>query len=245
MLTKTMATLLISAGLMVSSGASATIYDFFEADPGGSNGAGDIKNFSATYNNVTEDISWSTTVERSGGNLANGFWLVLSDGENPKNDVNEYAILYGDGINGNLTAYVYNGANSSSSWSNPGELVQSFTLGVLGINDVSANEREFSFSFNASTINSHDPDNALNATDDWDGIAFGPEIGIWFHTLVFAGSGPSYDSNGGLTSFPVGPSGWYDAKNLETSVVPVPAAVWLFGSALIGLVGFGKRRKAV
>ena len=30
----------------------------------------------------------------------------------------------------------------------------------------------------------------------------------------------------------------------STSPVPVPAAIWLFGSALIGLVGFGKRRKA-
>jgi hypothetical protein len=28
------------------------------------------------------------------------------------------------------------------------------------------------------------------------------------------------------------------------SAVPVPAAVWLFGTTLIGLVGFGKRRKA-
>ena len=28
------------------------------------------------------------------------------------------------------------------------------------------------------------------------------------------------------------------------AVVPVPAAVWLFGTALIGLVGFSKRRKA-
>jgi len=27
------------------------------------------------------------------------------------------------------------------------------------------------------------------------------------------------------------------------SPVPVPAAIWLFGTALIGLVGFGKRRK--
>jgi hypothetical protein len=26
--------------------------------------------------------------------------------------------------------------------------------------------------------------------------------------------------------------------------VPVPAAVWLFGSALAGVIGFGKRRKA-
>lgn len=30
----------------------------------------------------------------------------------------------------------------------------------------------------------------------------------------------------------------------QTSVVPIPAAVWLFGTALIGLVGFSKRRKA-
>lgn len=31
---------------------------------------------------------------------------------------------------------------------------------------------------------------------------------------------------------------------LDPAVVPVPAAVWLFGTALIGLIGFGKRRKA-
>jgi hypothetical protein len=29
----------------------------------------------------------------------------------------------------------------------------------------------------------------------------------------------------------------------EISAVPVPAAFWLFGSALVGLAGFGKRRK--
>ena len=31
---------------------------------------------------------------------------------------------------------------------------------------------------------------------------------------------------------------------VRTSVVPVPAAVWLFGSGLIGLVGFARRKKA-
>ena len=30
----------------------------------------------------------------------------------------------------------------------------------------------------------------------------------------------------------------------DVSAVPVPAAVWLFGTALIGLVGFSKRKKA-
>ena len=28
-------------------------------------------------------------------------------------------------------------------------------------------------------------------------------------------------------------------------VVPIPAAIWLFGTALLGLVGFSKRRKAL
>ena len=30
----------------------------------------------------------------------------------------------------------------------------------------------------------------------------------------------------------------------DVSAVPVPAAVWLFGSGLIGLVGFARRKKA-
>lgn len=34
------------------------------------------------------------------------------------------------------------------------------------------------------------------------------------------------------------------AFSLSGREIPVPAAVWLFGTALIGLVGFGKRRKA-
>ena len=30
----------------------------------------------------------------------------------------------------------------------------------------------------------------------------------------------------------------------NASVIPVPAAVWLFGSGLLGLVGVARRRKA-
>ena len=36
----------------------------------------------------------------------------------------------------------------------------------------------------------------------------------------------------------------YDNFSFDVSRVPVPAAVWLFGTALIGLLGFGKQRKA-
>ena len=31
----------------------------------------------------------------------------------------------------------------------------------------------------------------------------------------------------------------------DIGVVPIPTAIWLFGTALIGLVGFRKRRKSV
>ena len=37
----------------------------------------------------------------------------------------------------------------------------------------------------------------------------------------------------------------FDDVSLSVSAVPVPAAVWLFGTALLGLFGFGKRRKTV
>jgi len=36
----------------------------------------------------------------------------------------------------------------------------------------------------------------------------------------------------------------YVISILSTSAVPVPAAVWLFGSGLIGLVGIGRRKRA-
>lgn len=43
-------------------------------------------------------------------------------------------------------------------------------------------------------------------------------------------------------SFADGSSEWF--TSVTTSVVPVPATVWLFSTALVGLVGFSKRRKA-
>ena len=43
---------------------------------------------------------------------------------------------------------------------------------------------------------------------------------------------------------PAGGSIFWDDASLEVSAVPVPAAVWLFGSGLLGLVGVARRRKA-
>jgi len=43
----------------------------------------------------------------------------------------------------------------------------------------------------------------------------------------------------------VGQSGWgVENVRMDVQVVPVPAAVWLFGSGLLGLVGVARRKKA-
>ena len=42
-----------------------------------------------------------------------------------------------------------------------------------------------------------------------------------------------------------GPAFFFTSGNITGTVVPVPAAVWLFGSGLLGLVGISRRKKAV
>ena len=55
-------------------------------------------------------------------------------------------------------------------------------------------------------------------------------VPVSFLVLVLVGSGstPFIGDNGNATPSPV----------------PIPAAAWLFGSALVGLVGIGRRKKA-
>ncbi|MCP3669562.1 MAG: hypothetical protein GY814_03870 [Gammaproteobacteria bacterium] len=48
----------------------------------------------------------------------------------------------------------------------------------------------------------------------------------------------------GNSAYQAVPVSWLLVAN-TTSAVPVPAAIWLFGTALIGLVGYGKRKSKV
>jgi len=58
-----------------------------------------------------------------------------------------------------------------------------------------------------------------------------------FDTLRYTTNRPNFANT-------VGPA-FDSVRAMYTSPVPVPAAVWLLGTALIGLVGFGKRRVGV
>ncbi len=60
-----------------------------------------------------------------------------------------------------------------------------------------------------------------------------------------AGSGTFYATPFSGTTFGSTVSGTRGSALVRVTVVPVPAAIWLFGTALIGLVGYGKRKSKV
>jgi len=71
-------------------------------------------------------------------------------------------------------------------------------------------------------------------TGYWSGTAF-DSINTW---LTAFNNGHQFTMDKTFVSF-----GWA-VRTGDVSAVPVPAAVWLFGSGLIGLVGMGRRKKA-
>lgn len=111
---------ILFAGLFFAQSALATLYlyDVPNADNGG---MGDrLDSISSSYNTSTNRFTWDVTFN-SDSTGVDGFWLVVNNGPNPKTtNVNELAIMYGDLATGTLTTYVYNGLNSSNSWSTPG-----------------------------------------------------------------------------------------------------------------------------
>jgi len=238
---RTVSALLIGLGLTVASSANATLYSFDIDHPPGSASAGDVTTFSAAYNDVTQQLSFSSTIARQDGYLADGFWLVLSDGPNPKHHFNEYSIFYGDGTTGNLTSYVYNGENSANSWHTPGEFIQSFA-GGLSVDISVTDEVTYGFSIDTSFINAYVP--ATPGTNDWDGASFAANIGIWYHPAVFSGT-TAYNQDGSLAAFPVQRGGWYDTRNQTSTVsAPEPAVLSILAAGLLA-VGFSRRKSRI
>ena len=72
---------------------------------------------------------------------------------------------------------------------------------------------------------------ALNADGNWDGVLV---------STTDYGVGPNWGTFDKGTYYEV----WDVVVMAEPAVIPVPAAVWLFGSGLLGLVGVARRRKA-
>jgi hypothetical protein len=97
------------------------------------------------------------------------------------------------------------------------------------------------FIFNNKTYNS--------AAVDLDiyGLLFvgnGLEINIWGNGTgnpysFWSWNGSSYNINSNTASFSLAPAN----SPMGVQAVPVPAAIWLFGSAIIGLLGMSKKKQ--
>lgn len=222
-----MRTILASLFLLTafSTSAQALTYNY-EVGAGTFGGGHGFKydSIKTSFNDQTNILTWE--VAHSGSVIPDNFWLVISDGENPKYNVNEYAIFYGSYGENILSAYEYNGQNNAKSYQSL-PFIGDFSAGLT------SNGNVLGFSIDVTDIK------AFNPGSEWDGAAFAEKVGIWFHP--FFGEVES-DQDGKITLLDINKQGWYDIANHHTTVVPVPAAVWLFGSALAGFAGVSRRK---
>ena len=214
-----------------ASTAEASTFIYNDSHIPGNVGAGAFENIHASFDDQSQQLTWSSTFSTVNGNLANGAWLVLNDGPNPKAHVQENTMFYLDGINKKLTAYTYNGVNGSNSWKDAtSTYLNSWDLAVENNGD----ERTFSFDINMADINGRD-----DLGQDWEGTAFGEKLGIWYHAVNDLNV--AYNDNGTLDQFSYSSQGWYDTKDQVAERVPEPSA--MAGLAVAGLLAAKSLRR--
>ena len=202
-----------------------TVYSFNIDNPPGSSAAGDITNVNTSYNDATQDFTFSMTVE----NTADGFTLAVNDGPNPKGHGGELALFYFDatGTDPVVSVYNYNGQNTQTSWQDgsaqagtqaPDQIVNSIAnpsiFGNITAVDNGDGTVTYTFNVDASVIQDHNP--AYGNAADWTGVEFADQIGVWLHPIEDLTT--DYDSNGFLTQWDGGSQSWYDNSNANTHV---------------------------
>ena len=235
-----------AAALYAASGSiaqAAPIYEYDATLPvqglSTNDGGGKIVAINTVYDSNTETFTWSYEAEPgTGGNINDGFWLVVSDGDNPKGHVDEYAILYGDLDANRVTAYVYNGQNSPNSVNDPQAFLQSFA-GAFSNTDHGAGA--ISFTIDTSYLNSAAAagiaGNTNAAPNDWEGVTFDQQLGIWFHAT--SGTNITYDDTtngkGKILTYSKQGAGWADGADFTTTKVPEPGVLSLAGLGLVAI----------
>ncbi len=250
-----------SAAALAAAGQAATaaVYEWTwdRGDPGSysiNDAAGHWKSIQASFDDQTNELCWTTTFSNT---ITSGLTLVVNGGPNPKGHPGELAVLYVDARDPNaplLTAYGYNGQNASDSYRDGngptgGTQLPDTIKGLLDPSWVqqlqvsdAGGERTFTIKVDATDLNLRLPRYPDPGGDDWFGIGFGEQLGLWFHT--FKGLGAAYNNDGYLTTWTKNNEGWFDGNNFTTTVVPLPTGAAL-GFAGLGVVaGVRRRRKA-
>ncbi len=146
---------------------------------------------------------------------------------------------FGDSINNLNIQWVYPG-------SGVGYIVGFNNTNVLfpGTSDVSVDTLVPPIdinTFDAEPGDWHDMHDSFAGTNQW--VAFKGLNGYYGVWNIYNYSGPDAFGRPGTLN-----GKWYfqddGSSNFGASVVPLPGAIWLLGSGLLGLIGFSKRKKA-
>ena len=200
-----------TTAITLSAAASATIFDIDYNDAG----------VWTAYD--TDNQAYAMKYRSDQGK--DGFWLVVTDGDNPKGDGQSHAILYGDLINNRITAYTYSGENNSESF-------QSGTFLGSYENAFSAGGKHPTYGYDMTmfSLDVGDINNAIGG--DFEGISIGEKAGIWFHQS--SGSEFTYGEDGSIVDYAFDNQMWLDrgndatkfrgAVNCETGEITGPGA---------------------
>jgi hypothetical protein len=247
----------VGAFAMATSMAAAAQFNWSWNAPGGgvNNAGGTFESINASFDTDTNRFVWDVVFSNQ---VTRGYTLAVNNGPNPKGHAGELALIHFDATNLNaakVSVYAYNGQNAINSWSdgngavagNQAPDVIHSTADTSFINAATVTDaggkRRFLLDIDATAINAHTPMYPGGA-NDWTGVEFGNLIGLWFHT--FTGLSTTYGQQGQLCGWDYQGHGWFDASNISTVIVPLPAGAWM---GLAGLVGVGviarKRRQAM
>lgn len=230
--------------LAFSASAGATTFSYECApclnDPGAglsvNERVGSFDRIVTTYDDVAQRFTWESTfspfVDGSGAHFPNGGWLVVNAGGNPKAHVDELSILFIDGLNSRVTAYVYDGQNGvSGTLSDPSRYIATYdggaSFGANGDGTVS-----LALDLEVGVIN------GILAGPDWRGVRFDDELGIWFHPAENAHF--QYAKDGRIDRFAYARQGWLDTSAQDTTNMPEPGAAVVFSLGL-GLLASRQR----
>jgi PEP-CTERM motif len=225
----------------------ATVYTYSNSNPaaisGGEAGRNTMTYFSTSYDSYNQSLSFSNTWATSASNdRPDGFWVVLSDGPNPKGINNQLPIFYVDFNQGlacnpspcqpgqgstpqnRITAYTYDGVNGPFSYNTNPSPLQSWENAIT----MSSTTNSFStnFSINMAALNTQF---GGNVAGNGLGADFSNQVGVWFHWFdECAPQQITYAANTSATktaapykisnfSYQSGTQGWLDGQNFATT----------------------------
>ena len=214
--------------------------------PGSAN-AGQLQSLAFGYDDGGDSLSGNETLDASGSIVVNpmqgvpdGGWIVLSDGRNAREE-NGLAILYMDFSSGTVVAYEYDGSlnrRGFRTFEQQDRYIATFE------NAVTSSVRDGVFSFEIADLNVNAIQTFSDA-DDFTGVSFGEQIGIWFHLAVF--NEIEIGPDGRVTRFAPRADSFYDAIDQNTVsdnlIVPLPAGGVLLLTGLAGVAAVRRRAR--